>query len=171
MMKVVSWLLKEMTTTTNDLWEGVIRRSQVFSDQFAHAICGSYREDSEGFGLKVTCNFCVRKKWINIEREGAKSGQEQAQKMVSLSNSRLTAVDIGTNVVVRVLDFDRGCLAPRNVLAVVVDVSSSGLYLLRTKKAYLSGCMLAKNSQLLTITSSRHMMCPQVHYLFGQPQW
>jgi len=31
-------------------------------DQFVHAICGSYSEDSEGFGLKVTCNFCVRKK-------------------------------------------------------------------------------------------------------------
>jgi hypothetical protein len=27
------------------------------------------------------------------------------------------------------------------------------------------------NSQLLTTTSSRHVMCPQVHYLFGQPQW
>jgi len=46
-------------------------------DQFVHAICGSYSEDSEGFGLKVTCNLCVRKNRINIEREGAKSGQEQ----------------------------------------------------------------------------------------------
>jgi len=56
-------------------------------DQFVHAIFGSYSEDSEGFGLKVTCNLCVRKNRIIIEREGAKSGQEQqAQKMVSLSN-------------------------------------------------------------------------------------
>jgi len=46
-------------------------------DQFVHAICGSYGEDSEGFGLKVTCNLYVRKNRINIEREGAKSGQEQ----------------------------------------------------------------------------------------------
>jgi len=46
---------------------------------------GSYSEDSEGFGLKVTCNLCERKNQIIIEREGAKSGQEQqAQKMVSL---------------------------------------------------------------------------------------
>ena len=57
--------------------------------------------------------------------------------MVSLSNSRLPAVDIGTNVVIRVPDLDRGCLAPRNVLAVVVDVSSSGLYLLGTKEGQL----------------------------------
>jgi len=70
-------------------------------DQFVHAICGSHSEDSEGFGLNVTSNLCVRKNRINIEREGAKSGQEQqAQKMVSLSNSRIPAVDIGTNVVV-----------------------------------------------------------------------
>jgi len=97
-------------------------------DQFVHAICRSYSEDSEGLGLKVTCNLCVRKNRINIEREGAKSGQEQqAQKMVPLSNSRLPVVDIGTNFVVRVPDLDRGRLAPRNVLAVVVDVNSSGL--------------------------------------------
>jgi len=107
-------------------------------DQYVHAVCGSYSEDSEGFGLNVTCNLCVRKNWINIEREGAKSGQkQQAQKMVSLSNSRLPPVDIGTNVVVMVPDLDRGRLAPRNVLAVIVDVSSSGLYLLGTKEGLL----------------------------------
>jgi len=30
-------------------------------DQFVHAICGSYSEDSEGFEPKITCNICVRK--------------------------------------------------------------------------------------------------------------
>ena len=45
-------------------------------DQFVHAICGSYSEDSEGFGLKVTCNFCVRKNRITIEREGLSTGHE-----------------------------------------------------------------------------------------------
>jgi hypothetical protein len=92
-------------------------------NRFVHAVCGSYGEDSEDLGLKVTCNLCVRKNRINIEREGAKSGQEQqAQKMVSLSNSKLLAVDIGTNVVVRVPCLDQGRLAPRNVLTVVVGV-------------------------------------------------
>jgi len=91
-------------------------------NQFRSGSCGSYNEDSEGFGLKVTFNLCVRKNRINIEREGAKPGQEQAQKMVSLSNPRLPAVDIGTNVVVRVPHRDRGRLAPRNILAVVVDI-------------------------------------------------
>jgi hypothetical protein len=79
----------------------------------------------------------VGKNRINIERKGAESGQEQqAQKIIYLSNSRLPAVDIGTNVAVRVPDLDRGCLAPRNALA-VVDVNSSGLYLLGTKKGLL----------------------------------
>jgi len=57
--------------------------------------------------------------------------------MVSLSKLRLPAVDIGTNAVVRVPDLDRRRLAPRTVLAVVVDVSSSGLYLLGTKEGLL----------------------------------
>jgi hypothetical protein len=59
------------------------------------------------------------------------------KKIVSFSNSRFPAVDIGTNVVVRVSGLDRGRLAPTNVLAVVVDVSSSGLYLLGTKEGLL----------------------------------
>ena len=39
-------------------------------DQFVHAICGSYSEESEGFGLKVACNLCIRKNRIKIEGEG-----------------------------------------------------------------------------------------------------
>ena len=57
--------------------------------------------------------------------------------MVSLSNSRLPAVYIGTNVVVRVPELYRRILAPRNVLTVFVDVSASGLYLLGTKEGLL----------------------------------
>jgi hypothetical protein len=57
--------------------------------------------------------------------------------MVSLSNSRLPAVDIGTNVVVRVPDVDRASLSPSNVLAVEVDVNCSGRYLLGTKECLL----------------------------------
>jgi len=107
-------------------------------DKFVHAVFGSYSEDSEGFRLKVTCNLCVRKNQIIIEQEGAKFGQEQeAQKKVSLSNSRFPAVDIGTNVVVWMPDLDQGRLAPRNVLAVVVDVISSGLDLLGKKEGLL----------------------------------
>jgi hypothetical protein len=54
--------------------------------------------------------------------------------MVSLSSLRLPAVDTGTNVVVRVPDLDRRRQVPRNILAVDVDVNSSGLFLLGTKE-------------------------------------
>ena len=57
--------------------------------------------------------------------------------MASHSNSRLPAVDKGTNFVVRVADLDRGRLAPKNVLAVVDDVNSSGIYLLGMKDGIL----------------------------------
>jgi hypothetical protein len=143
------WLLKEMTAMSLEV--EVTVKLQVF-------------------GLKVTCNLCVRKSRINIEREDAKPGQEQqAQKMVSLSNSRLPATDIGTNVVIRVPDLDRGRLAPRNVLAVVVDVNTSGLYLLGKKEGILER-LYARNEFSQLLTTSRHMMCPQVHSIFGQPQ-
>ena len=62
--------------------------------------------------------------------------RNKLKKIVSLSTSRTAAVNIGTNVV-RVPDVGRGRLAPRNVLAHVVDVSSSGLYLVGTKKGLL----------------------------------
>jgi hypothetical protein len=140
-------------------------------DQFVHAVCGSYSEDSEGFGLKVTSNLCVRKNRIIIEREGAKSGQEQQdQKIVSLSNSRFPAVDIGTNVVVRVPDLDRGRLAPRNVPAVVADVSSYGLYLSGKKEGLLE--RLCARNEVTTADNNftEAHMCPPVHRLFGQPQ-
>jgi len=68
---------------------------------------GFFNRNCESLGLTVTCNICVRKNRINIERVGAKSDLvQQAQKMVSLSNSRLPAVGIETNVVGRVPDLD-----------------------------------------------------------------
>jgi hypothetical protein len=46
--------------------------------------------------------------------------------------------------VYRVPDVDRGLLAPRNVLAVVVDVNCFGLYLLGTKEGLL-GWLYVRN--------------------------
>lgn len=44
--------------------------------------------------------------------------------MLSFSQSKFPEVEVGTNVVVRVLDVDRGRAAPRNVLAVVASNTS-----------------------------------------------
>jgi len=65
-------------------------------DQFVHAICGSYSEDNEGFRLKVTCKLCVTKNRIKIERESAKSGQEQlAQKRFLSPNQDFQQLILG----------------------------------------------------------------------------
>ncbi|VDO13679.1 unnamed protein product [Brugia timori] len=85
------------------------------------------------------CSLCSRKRQIDTQREGAKCGQEeQAQKMLALSNAKLPPIDIGSNVVIRVPDVDRGRLAPRSVLAVVCEVNSSGLYKLGTKEGHIN---------------------------------
>lgn len=106
--------------------------------QYVHVICGESDENNEGFGQNVTCKLCIRKNDINIERKCAKTGQkQQAQKMVSSSNSKFPEVAIGTSVAVRVPDVDRGRAALRNVLAVVAGINSSGLYQLGTKERLL----------------------------------
>jgi hypothetical protein len=65
-------------------------------DQFFHAVCGGYREDSEDFGQNVTCNLCVRKNPINIQRQGANSGQkQQAHIMVFLSTQNFQLLILG----------------------------------------------------------------------------
>ena len=94
-------------------------------NEFGSGSCGTYSKDSEDVGLKVSCNLCVRKNRINFEREGVKSDQEQhAQKMFFLSSSWY---------------WDKRCglMEDVYVLAVVIDVSSSGLYLLGTKEGLL----------------------------------
>ncbi|XP_025264624.1 KRAB-A domain-containing protein 2-like [Camponotus floridanus] len=97
-----------------------------------------FAENNEGFGQNVTCKLCIRKNSISVERECAKSGQkQQAQKMISFSNSKFPKVDIRTSVAVRVPDVDKGRVAPRNVLAVVAGINSSGLYQLGTKEGLL----------------------------------
>jgi len=86
------------------------------------------------------------------------------------SPTRLPAVDIGTNVVIKVPDLVRGRLAPRNVLAVVVDVNTSGFCLLGMKEGLLE--RLYARSEFIAADNNftEAHMCPQVHYLFGQPQ-
>ena len=139
-------------------------------DQLFHVICGIYSEDSEGFGLKVACNLCVRKNRIKIKREGAKLVRNNKLKQWFLSPTQdFQQLTLGQTLW-------SGCLT------LIEDVQPAEMYQQSSlmsallgficcarRKAYLSGCMLAMNSQLLTTTSSGHMMCPQVHYLFGQP--
>lgn len=120
--------------------------------EYVHVICGESNEN-EGFGANVTCKLCFRKNSINVERECAKLGlQEQANKMVSLSNLKFPCVEIGTNVLVRVPEVDRGRAAPRNVMCVVMSINPSGLYQLGNKEGTLDR-LYARNEFTLSETN------------------
>ena len=126
--RVVSWLIKEMTTA------GVRIGS-----------CGSYSEDSEGFRLKATCNRCLRKNRINIEREGVQNlvKNKKLKKNGFYVQFKTLAVDIVTDIVVRVPDLDRVRLSPRNVLAVVVNpLTPNDSYRGRTAPLTSKRCIL-----------------------------
>jgi len=46
----------------------------------------------------ILCNFCIRTDNIEKQREGAMCGpEEQAKRMVALSNSKLTELDVSRN--------------------------------------------------------------------------
>ncbi|CAH2007339.1 unnamed protein product [Acanthoscelides obtectus] len=57
--------------------------------------------------------------------------------MIALSISKLPPIDVGRTVILRVPDVDKGRLAPRNMLAVVLNINDSGLYQLGTKEGTL----------------------------------
>nr|CAI5818672.1 unnamed protein product [Callosobruchus analis] len=57
--------------------------------------------------------------------------------MIALSNSKLPPIEVRRTFIVRVPHFDRGRLAPRNVLAVVLSINEFGLYQLGTKDGTL----------------------------------
>ncbi|KAK4877438.1 hypothetical protein RN001_009944 [Aquatica leii] len=98
----------------------------------------------ENYGIVQPCGKCSvrihtnKTDAIRDQRESAKTGLEkQAAKMLALSQQKLLPIKVGQNVVVKVPDVDRGRLAPRNVLAVVLSVNESGLYKLGTKEGVL----------------------------------
>ncbi|KAF2906124.1 hypothetical protein ILUMI_00053 [Ignelater luminosus] len=96
------------------------------------AQCGSELENG------VTCNCCSRTDAIKNQRKSAKNGlAKQAERMLALSRQKLPPTEVGQNVIVKVPNADRGRLAPRNVLAVVVSVNESSLYQLGTKEETL----------------------------------
>jgi len=66
-------------------------------------------------------------------------------------------------------DLDRRLLAPRNVLAVVVDVNSSGHYLLGTKEGLLEQ-LYARNEFTADDNFIQAHDVPSISLSLGQPQ-
>jgi hypothetical protein len=82
---------------------------------------------------RTICLLCRRKLDINKNRVRSKrSLQIQAESMRVASNKKFKTANIGDNVLVRIPDVGRGRAAPRNVMAVVTNVTE-GFYKLGTK--------------------------------------
>ncbi|KAK9674972.1 hypothetical protein QE152_g40738 [Popillia japonica] len=72
------------------------------------------------------------KRILNQREESHKIMKIQATKMLCESNNRYAPLEIGTRLLIRVPDVDRGRLIPRNVLAIVSQINNDGLYKLST---------------------------------------
>lgn len=104
-------------------------------DRRIHTSCGDVMSEENGH----ICNLCRRIANIGSERDNAHEGlQKQAEKILSVSHKILPPLDVGTNVVVKIPDVDRGRLAPRNFLTVVIAVPSSDLYQVASKDGVLN---------------------------------
>ncbi|QQP31420.1 Uncharacterized protein FKW44_025029, partial [Caligus rogercresseyi] len=87
---------------------------------------------------QIKCTHCQNDEDRQGERHGAsKHQQNQAKRMMDLSSKRFHSVDVGQCVQVPVPGIDRGKTDPRNVLAVVLDVTEAGLYRLGTTNGIL----------------------------------
>ena len=94
----------------------------------------SVAESEVSFNYQITQRG---KRILNHREESHKMIKIQATKMLCESNKRYAPLEVGTNVLIRVPDVDRGRLTPRNVLAIVSEINNDGLYKLSTENGPL----------------------------------
>lgn len=103
-----------------------------------HAICGFCIDNKGAIDSKIECLLCYNKINICIQRAAAKKSLEkQAIRMLKRLNDFLPSVEKGKTVLVGVPDIQRAPTAPRNLMAVVVDVNDENLYQLGTQYGLL----------------------------------
>lgn len=105
-----------------------------------HAIqpCSVPMGEEEGYGAPVKCSHCQNAEHRQEQQTGAKRKQEdQADRMKEFSAKRFKAAEVGQCVKVPVPEVDRGKTDPRNILAVVIEVTEDGCYRLGTKNGVL----------------------------------
>ena len=93
----------------------------------------------------LLCKYCENNENIEIERQKVKARQEQqAQGMLDRSARRFAPAIIGDNVRVYLSEVDRGRCEFPNVLAVVTEVTTEGMFKLATKVGFLN-CHYSRN--------------------------
>lgn len=111
-------------------------------DESFHPKCGPNLE-------LPLCKLCANKRAIDCERKGCKTGLEkQAEKMLQQSHKKFSPADVGDNVLVNIPDVDRGRLAPRNIVAVIMEKTTEDLYVLGTKNGKLKRLFSRNEFQL-----------------------
>lgn len=105
-----------------------------------HAVtpCSVTNCDDEGFGSKVICLLCNKRRRTEEVRTSAKQQQQsQAEKMKTKSAQRFAPATVGQTVMVPIPEVDRGRADHRNIKAVVLSIED-GFYKLGTSHGKLS---------------------------------
>ena len=75
------------------------------------------------------CSLCYKQHQIEIERsEAKKKQQKQADKMLEMSAKRFGVASVGTTVLLSIPDIDRGRCEFPHLKAIVLEVSTGGMY-------------------------------------------
>ncbi|KAJ8893371.1 hypothetical protein PR048_005962 [Dryococelus australis] len=84
------------------------------------------------------CHLLANKSVIENSRKHCKRGlQEHAEMMLQTSRKKFPPASTGDNTLVSIPDVDRGRLAPRNVLAVIMEEVEPNLFSIGTKHGKL----------------------------------
>ena len=109
-----------------------------------HAICGHAIKDGggeeiEGYGVNICCTICFNIENAEENKRQSKSNLEtQAKKMKMDTDKKFPPASLGDTVRVPIPDVDKGRGDPRNVLAVVMNVTEDGFYRLGTERGILN---------------------------------
>lgn len=103
-----------------------------------HTICGELSDDAEkGFGSKVTCKVCLSKLEHQKNVDNAKQQSDaQAARMQKQTKKILSEVQVGQSVLIKVPEFDRHNVAPRNAIGVVSDIRN-GMFEIGTENGVI----------------------------------
>lgn len=105
-----------------------------------HVICGVPEDgQEEGYGCKVICFLCEKKRKIEATRLVAhESLVKQAIKMQKTSDNRHPAASVGDNVIIPIPTYDKSKVSASNVIGVVMAIESD-LYKIGCKNGVLKG--------------------------------
>ncbi|XP_039315443.1 SCAN domain-containing protein 3-like [Solenopsis invicta] len=87
----------------------------------------------------VLCHNCTVKRDLISNKNKAIDGiQEQAKRMLRMSEKKFPSAEVGTSVTIPLPSVDRNKGDPKNIIGVILEVTEDGLYKIGTKSGILS---------------------------------